>query len=309
MNAKTTSASAPGKFILLGEHAVVFGKPAVALAIDKRVQCTVKTSDTNRINGEVLIPGNNPHIDFLLDKYGLDSVDVCIESEVPSGSGLGSSAALSSSLSAAIRRYLDLDVEKIAIAKDAFDTEYFIQGNASPLDTSCSTFGNGVVLNNDGSGSPLWTAEKNGKRWKISSIKAPKMTFVIGFTGIKASTGPLVAKVKKYTENSSFASEIIDEIEAITSEGIRCMENNDKEKLGKLMIQDHKLLSILGVSCSELNKLVDAALIDSYGAKLTGAGGGGSIVALTDRPEKVCEKITRHGGMPFVVGTSSDGVL
>jgi mevalonate kinase len=75
------------------------------------------------------------------------------------------------------------------------------------------------------------------------------------------------------------------------------------------MTDDHKLLSILGVSCSELNKLVDASMRYSYGAKLTGAGGGGSMIALTDRPDKVCESITLHGGTPFVIRTGQPGAV
>jgi mevalonate kinase len=73
------------------------------------------------------------------------------------------------------------------------------------------------------------------------------------------------------------------------------------------MTADHKLLSILGVSCKELNKLVNASLPYSYGAKLTGSGGGGCMVALTDEPDKVCEAIIDHGGVPYVVQTGVEG--
>jgi mevalonate kinase len=74
------------------------------------------------------------------------------------------------------------------------------------------------------------------------------------------------------------------------------------------MTRDHKLLSILGVSCNELNKLVDVSLPHAYGAKLTGSGGGGSMVVLTDEPEKVSEAISSRGGMPFIVKTGVEGV-
>ena len=81
------------------------------------------------------------------------------------------------------------------------------------------------------------------------------------------------------------------------------------EELGRLMTDDHKLLSILGVSSRELNKLVNASMPYSYGAKLTGAGGGGCMVALTDRPEKVCEAIRSRGGTPYVVKTGVPGAM
>ncbi|MCL2142945.1 MAG: mevalonate kinase, partial [Methanomassiliicoccaceae archaeon] len=121
------------------------------------------------------------------------------------------------------------------------------------------------------------------------------------------ATGPLVEKVRRYREKCTFASDVVDEIGRTTLEGLDALRDGDLVRLGELMTHDHKLLSILGVSCSELNKLVNASLRYSYGAKLTGAGGGGSMIALTDRPEKVCEAITLHGGRPFVVRTGERG--
>ena len=159
-----------------------------------------------------------------------------------------------------------------------------------------------------GMGEEMWSVSRGGSSWKVSRVKVPKMTFVIGYTGIKARTGPLVEKVRKFKEHNRFASDIIDEIGGVTMDGMRNMENNDVVGLGEMMTRDHKLLSILGVSCNELNKLVNASLCYSYGAKLTGSGGGGSMVALTDRPDKVCETILMHGGLPFVVRTGEPGV-
>jgi mevalonate kinase len=73
------------------------------------------------------------------------------------------------------------------------------------------------------------------------------------------------------------------------------------------MLTDHKLLSILGVSCKELNKLVNAAMPYSYGAKLTGSGGGGCMVALTDEPEKVASAIESRGGIAYIMKTGEQG--
>jgi len=86
------------------------------------------------------------------------------------------------------------------------------------------------------------------------------------------------------------------------------MRAHDLEALGRLMSKDHNLLTILGVSTPALQKLVDASLPYSYGAKLTGAGGGGSMIALTDEPEKVAEAIRARGGAPFIVRTGVQGV-
>jgi mevalonate kinase len=100
----------------------------------------------------------------------------------------------------------------------------------------------------------------------------------------------------------------IDEIGGLTMDGMATLRSGDLERLGRLMTRDHNLLAILGVSTPELQKLVDASLPFSYGAKLTGAGGGGSMVALTDQPEKVAQAIKARGGVPFIVRTGVDGV-
>lgn len=309
MSRRYSKASSPGKFILLGEHAVVYGKPAVALAIDKRFRCKISPSYGNFLNGIEMDLSRHPHIGHLMLRNRVNNISIETESNIPSSSGLGSSGALSSAISAAIKDLNNEIFNKEEIAKDSFSAEYHAQGRASPLDTSCCTFGNGVALNCPAEcGKRLMSIEKDGNRWDINQISVPKMTFVVGYTGIKAPTGPLVNKVRKFKEHNRFASDIIDEIGKVTLEGVSSMMKNDIEQLGRRMTEDHKLLSILGVSCNELNKLVDASLQYSYGAKLTGSGGGGSMIALTDKPDKVCEAISLRGGTPFIVNTDVEGV-
>ncbi|MBO4552174.1 MAG: mevalonate kinase [Candidatus Methanomethylophilaceae archaeon] len=303
------SASSPGKFILLGEHSVVYGKPAVALAINRRFRCSVRKNPVNTLNGLPLDTGIHPHIGYILERNGVEGISIVTESGLPSSSGLGSSAALSSSLSAAIKAMKGESMDRTRIADEAFNAEYNALGRASPLDASCCTFGKGIAINCPESlGKEVWSVSKNGNTWNISEVKVPKMTFVIGYTGVKARTGPLVEKVRKYKEHNRFAADIVDEIGRITVDGMESMARGNVKELGDIMTKNHKLLSILGVSCNELNKLVNASLKYSYGAKLTGSGGGGSMVALTDEPEKVCNTILLHGGLPFVVETDVPGV-
>ena len=308
MNSTVSTAVSPGKFILLGEHAVVYGKPAVALAIDMPFSCSVTASDHNSLNGIPIDVNRHPHIQYIFSRLNVNNLSISTWSDIPSGSGLGSSAALSTSLDAAIRNMTDQDMDLVEIAKDSFEAEYYAQGKASPLDTSTCTFGNGIAINVDDPDTHLWEAKKEDGRWLVSKTDIPEMTFVIGYTGIKAPTKPLVEKVRKYKEHNRFASEVIDEIELITRQGIKDMKRNDVVALGRIMTKNHKLLSILGVSCNELNKLVNATERHSYGAKLTGSGGGGCMIALTDEPEMVCEDIRLHGGVPYIVKTGVAGV-
>lgn len=303
------TASAPGKMIVLGEHSVVYGKPAIALAIDRRFYCRVSRNDSMYLNGRRVPSYVHPHIKSVITRNGMQGVSMEASTDIPTSSGLGSSAALSASTSLAVRTLMGRPTDVESIAMDAFDAEWTAQGRASPIDSSTSAHGGGIALNcPEGIGNPLWRISRDGRSWNVSEIDVPEMTFVVGYTGIRAPTGPIVEKVRKYKEHSRFASDIIDEIGIITLQGMNAIRRRDKEDLGELMTRDHKLLSILGVSCNELNKLVNSALPYAYGAKLTGSGGGGSMIALTDEPDKVCEAISLRGGKPIIVHTGEEGV-
>lgn len=306
-NEEWFTASAPGKFVILGEHAVVYGKPAVVLAVDRRITCSVRRSRRNTLNGEHIDFNRQPHFRYLTRNVNR-SMDYATNSEIPPGSGMGSSAALSAALAMALRMERGLDSDERTLVDEAYGAELFAQGSGSPMDASACVHGKGVAINIPGADDRhLWTISRNGRTWRVSDVDVPDMTFVIGNTGIRAPTGPQVEKVRRFMAKNHFAVDVVDEIEAVTLQGYRSIARNDIESLGRLMTRDHKLLSILGVSCRELNKLVNASLPYSYGAKLTGSGGGGCMVALTDRPEKVCEAIEARGGIPYVVQTGVEG--
>jgi mevalonate kinase len=301
-------ASAPGKVILLGEHAVVFGQPAIAVAIDHRLQCSLTASDTYTLNGHPLNERTHAYVSLAATRFW-NGGPLAIEttSEFPSGSGLGSSAAVSVAALGAIES-LQGRMNPKNVARDAFEIESRVQGRASPIDTSTSAHGSGIFVNRTKGNDLIWEMAKDTRHWYIHHLDVPQLSMVVGFTGISAATGPLVAKVKRFADKSNFAREIIEEIGQLTIEGREALRRNDPVKLGSLMTRDQKLLAILGVSCPALDDLIDAALPLSYGAKLTGAGGGGSMVALTDRPDQVAEAIRSKGGYPIKVKTGVPGV-
>jgi mevalonate kinase len=301
--------SAPGKVILLGEHAVVFGQPAIAVAVDMRLRCHVHRHGTFVMNGAPMSPNTHPYVHGAISRYwGDEPLEVETHSDIPSGSGMGSSAAVTSSILAALKALKGVRMQQEEVAREAFDIESVVQGRASPTDTSASCHGRGVFIDSKPSDRLLWHIQRDVREWYVHDCEVPNMSLVIGYTGIHAATGPLVAKVKRYADRTVFARDIIDEIGGIVREGLVCLRTNDQVGLGRLMTRDHKLLAILGVSHPSLDRLVRAALPYSFGAKLTGAGGGGSMIALTDRPNEVAEAIRMKGGMPMMVSTGVEGV-
>ncbi|QLH75739.1 MAG: mevalonate kinase [Methanomassiliicoccales archaeon] len=302
------TASAPGKVILLGEHAVVFGQTAISVAVDLRLRCKVQVSDNYSLNGHLLSQRPHPYIcQAIRLHWNGKPLEITTDSDFPSGSGLGSSAAVTTAFLASIRHLKGIEPNEEWVARNAFEIESLAQGRASPIDTSTSAHGEAIIIDSKRRENLLWHIARDTREWYIHHCQAPGLTLVIGFTGISAPTGPLVAKVKRYVDKSTFAREIISEIGDIAREGIDRLRKNDKEGLGRLMLRDHKLLAILGVSCKELDKLVNAVLPFSYGAKLTGAGGGGSMIALTDSPDQVVTIIKEKGGTPFIVRTGVPG--
>ncbi|MEM0449797.1 MAG: mevalonate kinase [Methanomassiliicoccales archaeon] len=300
--------SAPAKVILLGEHAVVFGEPAIAVAINIRLRCRARPNPEYLMNG-VPLSSAHPYVKSCIDSFWTGGpLQIETQSEIPSGSGLGSSAAVTTALIGCLSLLNKKSINQEDIAKRSFEIESLVQGRASPIDTSCCAHGAGIFVDRRISDELLWHVKKDIREWFVHHLDIAPMKMVIGYTGFQAPTGPLVAKVKRFVDRSTFAREVIQEIGAIVQEGKRCLKKGDQEGLGRLLTRNHKLLAILGVSHPMLDKLVYAALPYSYGAKLTGAGGGGSMIAITDNPLKVAEAIRIKGGVPFIVHTGVEGV-
>jgi mevalonate kinase len=291
--------SAPGKIYLFGEHAVVYGEPAIACAIELRTRVSVKSSDTTSISSDIGTTGLDfevhPYVSSAIRKLGQMNVSVDISSDLPVGSGLGSSAAVTIATLAAINAEFGLEYGNEELAKMGHEIEREVQGAASPTDTFVSAFG-GVV--------------------EIPSRKRLDMLecgVVIGNTNKGASpkkTAKLVKQVAALKEEyPDMINPIIRTIGSFARKGEILLMRKDYSSLGKLMNVNHGLLDALGVGTAELSALVYAAReAGAYGAKITGAGGGGCMVALTDSPQKVAPAIEKAGGQAIVTRFTSNGV-
>ena len=301
-------ASAPGKLILFGEHAVVFGEPALATAIDLRTEVFARLHDEWLVDGASLQDTKYAYVRRAVESsWKGPPLWLEIRSMIPLGCGLGSSAAVTvATLGALAALQGPLDAESIARA--AFEVEHAVQGRASPIDTSTATHGSAVLVRPEAGDGLLWRIEKGDRRWCLHDSKLPAARFVVGNTGIVAATGPLVAGVKTRVERDPRAAAAIAEIGEITLEGLRALQRRDLVRAGELMDRDHELLNLLGVGHPLLDKFVAVARGHAYGAKLTGAGGGGSMFALTDEPEEVRAAIEGAGGTAFLVETEPRGL-
>jgi mevalonate kinase len=300
------AASAPGKLILFGEHAVVFGEPALATAIHLRTEVFVRPHSTWLADGSSIDDPKYRYVRAALHRgWNGSPLWVEVRSMIPTGSGLGSSAAVTvATLGAAFDLQESFDVPRIA--REAFEVEHEVQGRASPIDTTTSAAGGGVLVRRGDGTDLLWSLRKDTREWSLHRCDLPALTLVVGDTGIAAATGPLVAGVKRRVDASREDAQRVREIGEVTLDGLRALQRQDFEGAGRLMDRNQRLLTELGVGHPMLDKLIGAARPHSYGAKLTGAGG--SMVALTDRPEETAAAIRAAGGKAFSVRSEPSGV-
>ncbi|HIH04461.1 MAG TPA: mevalonate kinase [Methanoregulaceae archaeon] len=278
--------SAPGKVFLFGEHAVVYDKPGLAMAIKPRVLVSVRRHRHPA-------PAKSPYIAQCFRELGVTG-SVYVSSQMPSSAGLGSSAAVTVATLSAANDEFRLGLEREEIAGIAHRVEQAVQkGRASPTDTYVSTMG-GLVLIMDGA------------RRRVPPVN---LNLVVGNTQVSHSTSRMVELVaEERAARPAVIYPILDAIGALTLEGVRKLE--DPKTLGKLMDTNHALLDAIGVGHPALTKLVLAArAAGAFGAKTTGAGGGGCMIALSPKTGKnrIAGALDGAGGRAFVTSLDTVG--
>ncbi len=317
-------ASAPGKMILFGEHSVVYRGPAVVLAIDRRAKVYARKRDDTKIFVDADNLGFSGYFDGdnytavrgkawrgrnlqalnvsakkTMEYLGVEGgVNLKVRSMIPIAVGLGSSAAICVATVSAVEKLYEGNLNKEEISKVAFEGETIIHGKPSGVDNNVSTFG-GVMS---------YDREEGIKRHDFSS----DLPFIIGNTRKKRSTKKMVEGVAALKErNPGLMDEVIDLMGGISRKGLDALMKKDAPRIGDLMDINHGLLSGIGVSTMKLEILVNTARQNgALGAKLTGAGGGGCMIALAEEryvPD-IEKAIRRRKSDSYRVALTDEGV-
>jgi len=316
------TAAAPAKIILTGEHFVVYGEPAIVMAVSSRAYITVEERSDGAINVVSDLglscsfidgapgPGSDARAVKVLEPFRIAAesvlrhvgerrgLNISVRSEIPMASGLGSSAAVAVATVAAVGKLLGAKLSLEDIARLPFDAESYVHVKPSGADQTISTYG-GVLLYRRGS---------PPEQLKIETL----IPLVIGNTGIPRITGQLVSAVRERRDRFPNAMDAIITVGGqVTSLALEALRGGDMVRFGELLDINHGLLQAIGVSNKPLDDLVYASKrAGALGAKLSGAGGGGCMFALS-RPgeeERIASAIRQAGGVPLIAGKAERGV-
>lgn len=281
--------SAYGKVILLGEHAVVYGSHAIAAPIPLAIHASVKDMSSGGVEMLVARWGVKCHfsrdparrdsiqrsLGLIFDRLGLIERPMHIEvfPSVPRAMGLGGSAALAVAVVRALDRHFKLGLGDDEVNALAYQCERVAHGSPSGIDNTVATFGKTVLYQRDAAGAKPDIREL--------TLGGP-VPLVIGISGRESLTARTVGNVRSaWMRNPALYEGIFEQIDRLALQGAQALETHDLQQLGDLMNVCHGLLNALRVSSRELEELVQLARENgALGAKLTGGGGGGSIVAL-----------------------------
>jgi len=293
-----------GKVILFGEHFVVHGVPGIVSAIDSTVDAEVKKigegisvrDERKGAEGytEKKRVQQKESIERMLRTMGISSektvLEIWLGGNLPSFSGIGASAASSVAIARAIAEEFEMALSDEKINDVAYEAEKAYAGTPSGIDNTASTYGGLIWFKRNLSGGPN-IIEK-------LSIREP-VAIVMGNTGIVADTKEMVAGVAARKKRNPRKYDLLfRQAEDLAFVARKALAKFDLIEVGELMNENHRLLQEIEVSCKELDHLVNLAREHgAFGAKLTGGGGGGCMVALTpgELQEAVAGAIEKEG--------------
>jgi mevalonate kinase len=304
-------ASAPGKVILFGEHAVVYGRPAIAVPVLQVRAKAMVSMDPRGAPGVVKLqapdigfettladlPENHPLAAVLLKAASamkLSHIPACnikVTSNIPIAGGMGSGAAVSVAILRAFSAALGHPLSDEQVCEIAYEVEGIHHGTPSGIDNTVITYAKPVYF-------------LKGRRIETLRVKQP-FTLVIGDTGVQSPTSSVVGDVRKAWEAAPAQYEgLFDAAGNIAAEARKAIEAGSVDALGPLMDENQALLGRMGVSSPELDKLIEAAHFSgALGAKLSGAGRGGNMIALVtpEAADKLATAIAHAGAVRTIV--------
>lgn len=290
MSATEARAHAPGKLILAGEHAVVYGHPALAIAVDRGTTVTLRRRPgptrlgRSAVRDPRVLPG-------LLTVLPADGLEIDIESDLPVGRGMGSSAALAVAVVRAHAALEGVPLDFETTHARAFGPERHFHGDPSGVDHAVSALGGGV----------RYSKTPNGP--DIHPLRLPPLELVVVDSGAPGDTASLVAGVRARRPGVDPSlrriGALVDALQRALSRGAPGPE------LGAMLTENHRLLAEIGVSTPTLDGIVAACIgAGAHGAKLAGAGGGGVVLALVDDARPVLQAMQAAGWAAFRVGVA-----
>jgi mevalonate kinase len=302
--------SAPGKVILFGEHAVVYGQPAIAVPVTQMRATavtepappgsglTLKAPDLDKTISLTTAPEDEPlaaAVRLTLAHLSVGEPDaiLTVSSTIPIASGLGSGTAVSTALVRALARFLGHAMEPADVSALVFEVEKIHHGTPSGIDNTVVAYEQPVYF---ARGRPI-------ERLTVDT----SFTLVIGDTGVRSPTRKAVEQVRQARKRDPARYDaLFDQIGDIVEQAREAIETGDVDVLGPLMDDNHELLIEMGVSSPELDELVETArLSGAMGAKLSGAGQGGNMIALVedDIVEDVSNALVDSGAVRVICTT------
>jgi len=309
----TSIAKAPGKIILFGEHFVVYENTAILGAINKYATVTSEKTNTDNILvssslGQSSIQKDedvsNVEKKFrpffyiakqVIEKNNFDKgITIKIESDIPIGAGLGSSSACCVAAAASILNLFNITDEK-EVLELAINAEKTIFPNTSGADCTVSVSG-GIIE---------YQKEKGFSKIETEN----EFNFIIIDSEQVHSTDKVVERVRKFKENNSDVfTELCSEEERLIAKALDSMKKNDLETIGKCMAQNQMFLEQIGVSNDELLSITKEIEKITFGAKITGAGDGGCIIALTQKDDDLSEYVNTTKYQTYQVTIQKTGM-